>query len=60
MRNIILVLIGISILSFLLAVISTLSGGHLINLPSETYSRACNNLALVAIALSLRFGKMTQ
>jgi hypothetical protein len=53
MRNFILVLIGISALAFILAVISALVGGHVLGIWAETYSRACSNIALIAIALAV-------
>ena len=52
MRNIIIVLICLSVLGFVLAVIASLPGynGPVV---SEAFSRACTNLALIAIALSV-------
>ena len=52
MENITKGLIGLAALAFLLAVIFSLIGQSLIVHP-EGLSRACNNLALVAIALML-------
>jgi len=53
MRNIIIVLICLSVLSFVLAVIAALPSynGPVV---AEAFSRACTNLALIAIALSVR------
>lgn len=52
MRNIIIGLICLSVLGFILAVIAAFPG---YNGPvtAEAYSRACTNLALIAIALSV-------
>lgn len=55
MKNIIIVLIGISALGFVLAIISTLLGGKFVGVSAEAYSRASNNLALITIALVLWF-----
>ena len=52
MENIAKGLIGLAALAFLLAVVSLLTGQSLIVSP-EGFSRACNNLAVVAIALML-------
>lgn len=54
MKTIIGVLIGISALAFVLAVIAALMGGFFFGIASaEALSRTCNNLALIAIALTL-------
>ena len=53
MKNIMKVLIGLSALAFVLAVISTFVGGRIWLVPAESFSRACNNLALIAIALTV-------
>lgn len=45
-------LIGLSALSFVLAVIAALTGAVLTIQP-ESFSRACSNLALIAIAITL-------
>ena len=58
MENITKGLIGLAALAFLLAVISSLTDQSLIVSP-EGFSRACNNLALVAIALMLMGKKLT-
>ncbi len=46
-------LIGLSGLAFLLAVASSLVFGPILTTPPESFSRACTNLALIAIALSV-------
>lgn len=48
-------LIGLSGLAFLLAVIATLftGTGTIMGVAAEGFSRACSNLALIAIALAV-------
>ncbi len=58
MENITKGLIGLAALAFLLAVIFSLTDQSLI-VSSTGLSRACNNLALVAIALMLLGKKPT-
>ena len=48
-------LIGLSALGFLLAVIGTLFAGRIMGVPPEAFSRACTNLALISIGLSICF-----
>ncbi len=59
MRNIVILLIGLSSLGFVLAVIVVLLGGPgsytIMGVGGEAFSRASNNLALIAIALTLVF-----
>ncbi len=52
MENITKGLIGLAALAFLLAVIFSLTNQNLI-VTAQGFSRACNNLALIAIALML-------
>jgi hypothetical protein len=52
MENVPKVLIGLAALAFLLAVIANLTGNPFI-VRAEGFSRASNNLALIAIALLL-------
>ena len=47
------VLAILSALSFLMAVIGSLSGWWLLGVGPEGYSRACTNLALLAVVLLL-------
>ena len=47
------VLIGLSVLGFVLAVIVSLMGLRPLGIGPEGFSRACSNLALIAIALEL-------
>jgi hypothetical protein len=55
MQNIIKVLIGLSILAFIIAVLGSVFNFDLLGVDPEGYSRACSNIALVAIALALAF-----
>ena len=54
MRNLAMVLIGLSALGFILAVISALVvGSPILGVTAEGFSRGCTNLALIAIALTV-------
>lgn len=53
MRNATLVLIALSALGFVFAVVGSLLGRSIMGIASEGFSRACTNLALIAIALLL-------
>ena len=55
MLNIIKALIGLSILAFVIAVLGSVFSFDLLGVDPEGYSRACNNIALIAIALVLVF-----
>ena len=55
MKAITRILIGIAALGFVLAVVSTLLGGSFLGVHAAAYSKTCNNLALIAIALTLSF-----
>jgi hypothetical protein len=55
MNNLAKVLTGLAALAFVLA-LATNFVGPLLNTPPEGYSRACTNLALLAIALVTVFG----
>jgi hypothetical protein len=57
MRTVIWILIAASALGFALAVIGSLVGWVLFGVTSEGFSRACSNLALIAIALLLAWHK---
>ena len=54
MRNLAKVLVGLAALAFVLAVVAAFSG-RLMHVHAEGYSRACSNLALLAIALLVAF-----
>jgi len=53
MRALIWILIGLSALGFVLAVIFALAHASCLGVSPEGLSRACSNLALIAIALLL-------
>ncbi len=55
MNNLAKALTGLAVLAFVLAVVTNFTG-MLLNTPAEGYSRACTNLALLAIALVISFG----
>lgn len=50
-------LIALAALAFVLAVGTGLMGTTLVGVMPEGFSRACTNLALIAIALTLAFGE---
>jgi hypothetical protein len=55
MKNAMLVLIGLSCLGFVMAVLTSafIPYGHVMGISAEAFSRASNNLALIAIALAV-------
>ncbi len=54
MENVAKGLVALAALSFIVAVLASLMGGGvLMGIPAESFSRACSNLALVAIAVML-------
>lgn len=53
MAKLTMVLIGLSAIAFLLAVISVLVTGPIMGVSAEGFSRACTNLVLMGIALSV-------
>ncbi len=54
MENLAKALVGFAALSFVVGVIvAGPMGGDILGFPAESFSRACSNLALVAIALML-------
>lgn len=55
MKALLLVLVGLAALAFILAVLSSLFGFRLVGTSPEGYSRACTNLALLAIGLRMIF-----
>ena len=50
-------LIGLAGLGFLLAVSASIFTGSIMGISPEAFSRACNNLVLLAIALAVCFKK---
>jgi hypothetical protein len=55
MSNLVKALIGLSALAFVLAVVASFTG-PIVTTGAEAYSRASNNLSLLAIALVLTYG----
>ncbi len=54
MENVAKGLVALAALSFIVAVLASLmGGGALMGVPAESFSRACSNLALVAIVVML-------
>ena len=53
MENVTKGLVALAALTFVIGVLAGLTGGVLMGYPAESFSRACDNLALVAIALML-------
>ncbi len=50
------VLVGLAALAFVFAVITVLVGGlPIMGICAEAFSRACNNIALLAVAVALIF-----
>lgn len=54
MRTLAKVLIGLAVLAFVFAVVTAFTG-RLMGVHPEGFSRACSNLALLAIALVVTF-----
>jgi hypothetical protein len=54
MRTLAKVLVGLAALAFVLAVVTAFTG-RLMHVHPEGFSRACSNLALLAIALLVAF-----
>lgn len=57
MRNIINGLVVLAALAFVVAVIEALFNFSIFGIPPGSFSRACNNLALIAIALEVCWKK---
>ena len=53
MKNLIWILIAFAALGFALSVIASLLNINILGIQPEGFSRACNNLAILAIALHL-------
>ena len=50
-------LVFLAALTFSLGILAALTGGDIRGFPAESFSRACDNFALIAIALMLLRGK---
>ena len=46
-------LVGLAVVAFVIGVVVGLMGGDFMNVPAESFSRACDNLALIAIAVMM-------
>jgi len=55
MDNAVKGLIGLAVLAFLIAIVGSLGGEQLAGTSPEAFSRASNNLSLLAIALAVAF-----
>ncbi len=55
MNNIVKGLIGLAVVGFALAIVASLGAGPLLGTSAEAFSRASNNLSLLAIAVLLAF-----
>ena len=53
MENIAKGLVALAALTFIGAVLASVTGGAIRGFPAESFSRACDNFALIAIALML-------
>jgi len=50
-------LVVLAALAFILGVLAGVTGGTIRGFPAESFSRACDNFALIAIAVMLMRGK---
>ncbi len=50
-------LVVLAALAFILGVLAGITGGAIRGFPAESFSRACDNFALIAIAVMLLRGK---
>ena len=57
MEHVVKGLVLLAALAFVLGVIAALTGGAIRGFPAESFSRACDNFALIAIAVMLMRGK---
>ena len=55
MQNLVKAMVGLAALGFLLAVVGVLIHSNIMGIAHESFSRACTNLALLAIAFSMIF-----
>ena len=55
MNNFVIGLIGLAVVAFALSVVATLGAQALMGTSAEGFSRASNNLSLIAIAVWLAF-----
>ena len=57
MENVVKGLIFLAVLAFILGILASVTGGAIRGFPAESFSRACDNFALIAIALMLMGSK---
>ena len=50
-------LVFLAALAFILGVLAGITGGAIRGFPAESFSRACDNFALIAIAVMMLMGK---
>ncbi len=50
-------LVVLAALAFILGILAGITGGAIRGFPAESFSRACDNFALIAIAVMLMRGK---
>ena len=50
-------LVSLAALAFILGILAGVTGGVIRGFPAESFSRACDNFALIAIAVMLMRGK---
>lgn len=55
MQNLAKAMVGVALLGFLLAVAGSLMGTNILGIQPESYSRTCNNLALLGIGFAVVF-----
>ena len=55
MPHILKALVALSVIAFIIAVFGSIFGFDLLGVDPEGYSRACNNIILIAIALAVCF-----
>ncbi len=53
MQKLVQLLIGLAVLAFIMATVQVLLPVSILGIFPESFSRACDNLALIAIALTL-------
>ncbi len=57
MENVVKGLVFLAVLTFILGILAGATGGAIRGFPAESFSRACDNFALIAIALMLMGSK---
>ena len=55
MQKALIILVALSVLSFVIAILTALFGLNIFRVSAEGYSFACTNFALIAIALAVCF-----